>query len=115
MAVIDAGVSSDGPKHRGAATVFQPRGRRLELRLAKPRRCRGYEAIEVTSRNKLRIVGRLVQVAVKSAYVAVAEYCDRAVVVQSPGSRTVVRDLVHGGTVRLTGGARHVVRARVGP
>lgn len=94
----------------GVAKVTQPRGRAVQLRIAKPRRCRGFESIQAyaDARVELRIAGRLVRVTFKTGAVSVKEYCDRAEIAQSRGT-VVIRDLVHGKTVRLSEG-KYVVR-----
>jgi hypothetical protein len=94
----------------GVATVTQPGGRTPRLRLTKPARCRGFESIQAISRapGELRIDGRLVRVTFKKGAVVVKEYCDRAEVIQVGGT-VVIRDLVHGRTVRFSGN-KYVVR-----
>ena len=94
----------------GMAKVTQPGRGAPRLRLAKPARCRGFESIQANSHApvELRIDGRLVRVTFKKGTVVVKEYCDRAEIIQVGGT-VVIRDLVHGRTVRLSRN-KYVVR-----
>jgi hypothetical protein len=87
----------------GNATVTQPGARALRLRLAKPHACRGFERIEVTSAGRtgaIHIESRFARVTIKRATVGVREYCNRALI--GVRGTVVIRDLVHGRTVRLS-------------
>ena len=93
---------------KGQAQITQPRGRAPQLRVPKPGRCRGYKSVQADAHSKVQILGRLVRVTLLSRGSAVVrEYCDKALVFAN--SPFIVRDLVHGGTVRLSGGRTYVV------
>jgi hypothetical protein len=88
----------------GNATVTQPGAGALNLRLAKPRGCRGFERVEVGpvgNTGAIHIETRFARVTIKQrSVVGVREYCNRALI--GVRGTVVVRDHVHGRTVRLS-------------